>query len=186
MDTKLVRSVAKGLRYRSLQRLIGRTVEVENIDSIEEAVHLALGPDFPAESRLVGPELHFREGAIAKYGILDLRFTASAAMLTDEVSTGVPLLRQLNYLPDGQAENTCWIDHDPTCLEMLQEDICSGQTWLRLFLEGGRPGDEARVKDSDGHVSFRVPDSYLPRPFRIVDSCVTNAAGVWLWKHFYL
>jgi hypothetical protein len=25
-----------------------------------------------------------------------------------------------------------------------------------------------------------------PRAFRATDACVTNASGVWLWKHFFL
>jgi hypothetical protein len=130
--------------------------------------------------------LCFREGAVAKHGILDLRFTAPADMLAGDVLTGVPLLRELGFLPGGEAGPQTRVCDDPTCLEMLKEDLDEGRAWLLLFLEGGRRGDDARTDGADGHVSFRVPGGYLPRPFRVVDACVTNASGVWLWKHFYM
>src|SRR5579862_3092014 len=76
METGLVRSVARGLRYRPLAHLVGRIVEVADLDRIEDAVRTALGPDLPDGCRLAGPEPRFREGAVAKYGILDHRFTA--------------------------------------------------------------------------------------------------------------
>src|SRR5262249_61092073 len=102
-----------------------------------------------------------------------------ARLLTGQVLTGVPLRRELGYLPGGEAGPQGCVCDDPTCLELLQEDLDQGRTWLRLFLEGGRPGP-------DGHVSLRVPAGYLPRPFRVVDACVTNASGVWLWRPFDL
>jgi hypothetical protein len=70
----------------------------------------------------------------------------------------VPLLRELGYLPGGKAGPQNRVCDDPTCLEMLKDDLDEGRSWLLLFLEGGRP-------DRD---------------------CVTNASGVWLWKHFYM
>jgi hypothetical protein len=98
----------------------------------------------------------------------------------------LPLLRDVGFLAGGEAGPQTRACDDPTCLEMLQEELDQGRTWLLLFLEGGRPGNEARVKDLEGHVSLRVPAGYLPRPFRVVDACVANASSVWLWKHFYL
>jgi hypothetical protein len=186
MDTSLVHSVASGLRYRSLDHLVGRVVEIRDLDRIEDTVRLALATDLPDGCRLAGPEPHFRETAVAKYGILDLRFIVPGDMLVGNVLTGVPLLRELGYLPGREAGPQNRACDDPICLEMLQEDLDEGRTWLRLFLEGGRPGDEARIEGADGIVSFRVPEGYLPRPFKVIDACVANAAGVWLWKHFYL
>jgi hypothetical protein len=186
MDTGLVRSVARGLRYRPLARLGGRVVEVTDLDRIEDAVRTALGTDLPDGCGLAGPEPPFREGAVAKYGILDLRFTAPGDMLAGDALTGVPQLRQLGFLPGGEAGPLHRVCDDPTCLEILQEDLDEGRTWLLLFLEGGEPGDDSRVTGPDGRFSFRVPTGYLPRPFKVIDACVTNARSVWLWKHFYL
>ena len=81
MDTGLVRRVARGLRYRPLKHLIGRKVEVPDLDRIEDAVRAALGPDFPEGCRLAGPEKHYLEGALARYCVLDLSFTAPDHLL---------------------------------------------------------------------------------------------------------
>jgi hypothetical protein len=186
LDTDLVRDVARRLRYRPLGRLVGRIAEVRDLGQTEDAVRLALGPELPEGCRLAGPEPGFLLGAVAKYGVLDLHFTAPADLLSGDTSSGVTLLRELGYLPGGEAGPQNRVCDDPICLEMLQEDLDEGRTWLLLFLEGGRPGGDARVEGADGHVSFRMPEGYLPRPFRVIDACVTNAGGVWLWKHFYL
>lgn len=140
---------------------------------------MALGPELLSGCRLAEPEPRCREGAVAKYGILDLRFTAPADMLAGDVLTGVPLLRELGFLPGGEAGPQTRVCDNPTCLEMLNEDLDEGQTWLLLFLEGGRP-------DRDGRAPLLVPEGYLPRPFKVIDASVTNASGVWLRKHFYL
>jgi hypothetical protein len=179
MDTLLVRSVARQLRYRPLGRLVGRVVEVHDLDRIEDAVRLDLGPDLPRGCRLAGPEPRFREGAVAKYGILDLSFTAPADMLAGHVSSGVPLLRELGFLPGGETGPQARVWDDPTCLEMLDGYLAEDRTWLLVFLEGGRPDR------GSGDAPLRVPAGYLPRGFRVADACVTNAQGVWLWKHFY-
>src|SRR3954452_15746473 len=123
MDTELVRSVARGLRYRPLDHLVGRSVEIADLEAVEDAVRLALGPDLPDGCRLAGPEPRYREGAIAKYGILDLRFTAPGDLLPGDVRTVVPLLRELGYLPGGEAGPQNRVCDDPTCLEMLKEDL---------------------------------------------------------------
>src|SRR4051794_34273518 len=99
MDTELVRTIARGLRYRPLNHLIGQTVEIRDLAAVEDAVRVTLGPDLPEGCRLVGPELHYREGAVAKYGILDLKFAAPAGLLATDARSGVPLLRELGFLP---------------------------------------------------------------------------------------
>src|SRR5262249_12010446 len=147
------------------------------------AIRLALGPDLPKGCRLVGPEPRIREEAVAKYGILDLSFTAPGDMLAGKVSNGVPVLRELGYLPGSAEGPQSRVYDDQTGLEVLKEYLAEGRTWLRLFLEGGKPGNEL---EPDGAFSIRVPAGYLPRQFRVVDACVTNARCVWLWKHFYL
>src|SRR5262245_66160307 len=101
MDTELLRSVAGRLRYRSLDHLVGRLVEVSDLGRIEDAVGQALGPDLPDGCRLAGPEPHIREGAVARYGILDLRFKAPGDALAGGARAGVPLLRELGFLPGG-------------------------------------------------------------------------------------
>jgi hypothetical protein len=185
MDTQLIKSVARGLRYRSLDHLIGRAIEVHDLDQIEDAVRFGLGPDMPEDCRLAGPERHICEVAVAKYGILDLRFTAPGNLLTGEARTGVRLLRELGYLPKNQGPQQRVGDY-MMCLTMLQEHLTEGRTYFRLFLKGGRAGQDAAAEGPDDGVSLRVPAGYLPRAFHIVDACVTNAAAVWLWKHFYM
>jgi hypothetical protein len=187
METDLVRSIARGLRYRPLGHLVGRDIPVADLDRLEDAVRRALGPDFPAACRLAGPDPGDRASTVAKYGLLDLRFAAPAGLLGGEPQTGVPLLRALGYLPGSGAGSQHRVCDDPTCLELLRDDLDAGRTWLLLFLEGGPPGAGARADGADNLAAFRhVPAGYLPRPFRVRDACATNARGVWLWKHFYL
>jgi hypothetical protein len=186
VDTDLVRNVARGLRCRPLQRLIVRAVMVRDLAAVEDAVRSALGPDLPEGCRLLGPEPHYREGAVAKYGVLDLRFSAGEGLFGEDARTGVPLLRELGFLPGGGEGPSHRVCDDPLCLETLRDDISEGRTFLLMFLEGGRPGEGGRVAGPDGKASLRVPEGYLPHPFLVADACVTNASGVWLWKHFYL
>jgi hypothetical protein len=113
MDTDLVRSVARALRYRPLGHLVGRTVEVADTDHVEDA----LGPELPGGCLLAGPEPDLRYSAVARYGILDLRFTAPGELLAGVARGGVGLLRELGFLPGHR------VCDDPTC----------------LFLDGGSP-----------------------------------------------
>lgn len=149
-------------------------------------MRLSLGSELPEGCQLIGPSPQSREGTVAKYGLLDLRFSAPAELLVGDVRTGVPLLRELGFLPGGEAGPQHRVCDDPICLEMLQDDIEEGRAWLKLFLEGGKPGDEARIEEPLGHVSLRTPSAYCPRSFRVLDACVSNAASVWVWKPFYL
>jgi hypothetical protein len=173
----LVRTVARGLRYRTLDALIDLEVMVAALATVEDAVRQALRPHFPEHCFLDKP---VGEGAVAKYGLLDLLFNAPEHLLGNDFRSGIALLRDLGFLP-GRAEVRR--DEDLQlgleCLEMLQEDLALGRTYLRLFLESDRP-QGAPV------FPLGIPDGYLPRPFRVVDACVTNAHSVWLLKHFYL
>src|SRR5262245_32697642 len=123
MDTELVRSVAGQLRYRELGHLVGRAVEVRDLGDVEGEVRRALGPDLPEGCRLAGPEPGSLLLTVAKYGILDLRFAAPAEALGGEARAGVPLLRELGYLPGRGAGPQGRVCDDPVCLEMLREDL---------------------------------------------------------------
>ena len=186
MNTELVRSVGRGLRYRPLEHLVGRVIEIHDLDTVEEAVRTALREDFPEGCRLVGPEMDPRQVAVARNGILDLRFSAPADLLTGDAHTGLPLLRELGFLRGREVGPQQSVCDDPICLEMLQEDIGEGQVYLKLFLEGSRPGEVPPQGGPPEERQLRIPNGYLPRPFRIVDACIANARSVWLWKHFYL
>src|SRR5262245_60448525 len=104
MHTEVIRSVARGLRYRPLPHLIGRVIKIHDLATVESAVRRGLRPDLPEECHLLEPALHFREATVAKYGILDLTFSAPAALLEGDALTGIPLLRQLRFLPRRNGE----------------------------------------------------------------------------------
>src|SRR5262249_2165041 len=138
MNKALLRSVARGLRYRPLEQLIGRSVWIRDLADVETAIRSALRTDMPPDCRLIDSEPHFREGAIAKYGILDLTFSAPAGLLGENSQTGIPLLRDLGFLPRTKGDRTDNVCHDPICLEMLEENLGERQAYLLLFLrEGG-------------------------------------------------
>jgi hypothetical protein len=123
----LIRSVARGLRYRSLDDLIGREVIITHVTTVEDPVRRALGAALPSACSLIGPEVHYRQGAVAKYGLLDLQFAAPRHLLGDESRSGVSLLRELGYLPRRNEDRSCFSRRDdPTCLDQLQEDLSKG------------------------------------------------------------
>lgn len=104
MDTELIRGVARGLRYRPLDHLISRSIDIADLERIEDAVRLSLGSNLPDGSQLAGLEPDFLIGQVVKYGFLDLRFTGRTDMLVADARSGVPLLRELGYLSGGRRD----------------------------------------------------------------------------------
>ena len=180
----LIRRVARGLRYRSFDAMIGQTVLVSSIDAIVADIHTFV-QRFRPDCVYTGHSEGSLVGALAKYGILDFEFRAPDSLLLSEFSTGIPLLKELGFLndtgdlPDDNEESRLW------CLEELDQSIKEDGTLLKVFLE-----DVANRPVANETTFWRLINdpSQIPFPieFRVIDACVTNSGFAWIMKHFYL
>src|SRR5262245_33418722 len=67
-----VRALARELRFRTIEPIIGRRVRIESVGSIDSAVRTVV-PELPANARLLGDDDN-RSATLAQYGLLDLRY----------------------------------------------------------------------------------------------------------------
>jgi hypothetical protein len=188
MSTSLLKSVAGHLRYRELTSLLGRKVVIQALDTVESDIRSALSDTPVSDGALASPERKYIEGAMAKYGILDLTFVSPSYQLDEDFQDGLGMLKRFGFLPRGkQAEELAKFDDalggnstDPTCLRELDEDINQNEVVIRLFLEGRKIGSLGP------HILGKLPLDYLPQEFTIKDACMTNAGFIWFHKHFYM
>lgn len=175
------KKILRGLRYSSLPKLIGRKIEICSIETIESDIFAILGGDLPNDSLLISSENIRREGAIAKYGIIDAEFSISNRHLVNCPVIERNTFRELGFvlspedkeyvtknpLPNG--------DEDVGLLDFLAEDIEKNEAIIKLFLRCDRP-----------NLYLKLPKDFFPREFTIQDAYMTNSGYVWLNKHFYL
>jgi len=112
----LLLSVARNLRYRTLAAMIGEPLTISDRTKIADDA-AAFVTRFFDGCTFAGPEQGFLDGQIAKYGLLDLRFSAPHAMLESDAGAGVPLLRELGFI-DGDWQELAreWGDDPEYCL----------------------------------------------------------------------
>ncbi len=196
IDMELLKKVARGLKYRSIPHIIGQEIEIHSFDTIIDDIFKAQAHSLPAKYEQIS---RISPMAIAKYGILDLRFEVSPHYLGEGDERGIPLLKALGFIqpPDTNQEPEVSMESieeklDPHCLAELSEDIDKQQTLLKLFLtnesvlarydrERMSPRELKDVLDN-----LAIPDDYFPRTFVIQDACYTNSNFVWFLKHFYI
>ncbi len=166
--------------------MIGKTVVATDrtriVDDVSSFVaQFADGCDF------AGPEQHFLDGQIAKYGLLDLRFNAPSTMLASVPAGGVPLLRDLGFIDSDMQKLASELDGDAgCCIEELRDGIATNETHLMLFLESSNP-NVSDMSMMDRMARIRNPSIIdFPITFSVVDACVSNSSFVWMNKHFYL
>jgi hypothetical protein len=185
-QTALIKKISRELRYRTLNELIGTTIPINGLESVEQDVASRLDALFPENCRLIGPERKSMEGSTAKYGLLDLTYTAPSFLLESQYESGISLLKTLHFLigPEEAEEivrEMRELDEnfdDPTCLQNLNEDLEMKQTFLRLFLQTDH---KAQGREILGILS----PGFFPRVFTVKDACATNSDYVWFHKHFY-
>jgi hypothetical protein len=192
----LVRTVARGIRYRSLPELIGRRVAIHGIETVGTDIRESLGDLLPDECELISP---INLPAIAKYGILDLEFTVSESVLTSNCQSGIGLLKETGLVcarktppgTKGAGITSEPLTGDTGILEELAEDIAKGQTLCKLFLKAEparmMPDLEqmSRQARREFFTDLTLPADYFPREFAVIDACLTNTGFVWFVKHFY-
>src|SRR5690242_18169872 len=100
--TSLLKKVARELQYRPLPEFIGRAVTIHSLETIEADSRYALGELWPKECALIEKSVSLL--AIAKYGILDLRFWVSIDRLAIDSQSGIPLLKELAFVVSPERE----------------------------------------------------------------------------------
>ena len=184
-DTLLL-NVARNLRYRTLDRLIGETLTIADRLTIREETS-AFVTRFAEGCTFAGPEQNFLDGQIAKYGLLDLRFNAPQAKLDATSPAGVPILRELGFVDGGMDKLAEELGGDSGgCIEELSEGIAENKAHLLLYLESSEP-NVSELSMIDRMARVRDPATIdFPIAFTVIDACVSNSSFVWINKHFYL
>lgn len=181
----LLLNVARNLRYKTFTPMIGERIKISERTSISTEV-ASFVARFADGCSFDSPEQKYLDGQIAKYGLLDMQFTAPSTMLDADSKRGVPLLRELGFI-DENAENLIEeLDDDPAyCLEELRHGIAENKTYLLLFLKSSNQNvakmsirDQIACCDDQAKIIF-------PIVFTVVDACVTNSSFVWINKHFF-
>jgi O-acetyl-ADP-ribose deacetylase len=181
----IVRQVARRLRYQTLDELVGQIITLCTLQTTLADIQVVLDKSYPG-CVFAGPEEPNRIGALAKYGLLDLRYNAPASLAATEAHRGLSLLKDLG-LVWHPGEATWEIGNADTFgfVTDLLGDFDRNETLLLLFLEQ-RP-KRTLPPPAEWEMCFRDPSLMtFPKTMEIVDACITNSASVWLDKHFYL
>jgi hypothetical protein len=187
MKMALLKKILRGVRYSPLPKLIDQHVEVHSIETIEADLLTAFRNDLPPESRLISKERYYIEGALVKYGLMDVMFSVSSEYLDACPPITGKMLRDFGFAlsPEDRenlAQNSAEDFEEDTALwELLIEDLDKNQPIIKLFL--GSPNHDAmgglRNLLSGAKASF-------PKKLLVRDACLTNSSSIWFWKHFYL
>lgn len=183
-DISLLLNVARDLRYCTLMSMIGKSVKITDRKRIPIET-TAFADQFVDGCSFAGPENLY--GPIAKYGILDVRFTAPPALLNTVTETGLPLLCELGFIHNDAQQHIEELEGNlPYGIEELRDGIAAKETHLMLFL---RSSSLNMKNKSIVEIRARLRDPTLirfPIIFTVVDACATNASYVWVEKHFYM
>lgn len=172
--SRLLREVARQLRYQDLPHLVGKTIEFRSIETIGQDAWGGVSTYFSPDIKPKFQPSRFHEIALAKYGLLDLKFDVSVE-LDQAGQTGMALLEELGLIGREPTDDCGWD-------EILRDSFVADGALLKLLLRGPKPSESGL--EAVGAVG--LPDGYLPRPFELVDACLTNSDMAWFSKHFYL
>lgn len=92
----ILKEVPRRIRYRTLPYLIGRNIKISRLDTIATDILQTLENLLPDECEL---DSSINPRVIAKYGILDLRFTVPDTVLKTNHRSGISMLGELGFFP---------------------------------------------------------------------------------------
>lgn len=108
--------MAKRLRYRPLENVIGNTVILAGLDDLDAVLSAALSFHLPDGCRLDNYCGLCGRGWIplplVKYGVLDLTYEATARLLETDYMSGIPVLRQLGIVYDSPGSPGYTVDEE--------------------------------------------------------------------------
>lgn len=180
----LFKKIARQIRYRPLTELIGKTIQLDGLDQVEGVLLNVL----PAGCQLLVDVDHMT-ASLAKYGLLDLEFSAPAEALSIDSLSGIQVLRANplllpidpeDIIPEDIKDGEVQLAH---CLAQLERN----KTVAKLFLTSTYPTMTIEEKLRFYKLYHKqLPNDFFPRAFVIKDACITNLASIWFWKHLYL
>lgn len=149
-------------------------------------IQAVLDQSFPG-STFRGPEEPYRTGALAKYGLLDLRYNAPPDLAATEHHHGLSLLKELGFVehPGDFAWEALKADDMFGFVTDLLDEFDKNETILKVFLEERPKRPFPPPPEWERWVRERSSMPF-PKTMEIVDACITNAESVWLSKHFYM
>lgn len=185
-ENTLLLNIARNLRYKTFTPMLGKRVKISERTSITTEVAWFVA-QFADSCSFYGPEQKYLDGQIAKYGLLDMQFTARSTMLDADSKKGIPLLRELGFIDGNTQDLIEELGGDSaSCLEELRDGIVENKTYLMLFLESSNPNmAEMSMRDRMARV-YDPAKIRFPIVFTVADACVTNSSFVWMNKHFYI
>lgn len=175
----LLRRLDRSLVYTSLDQVVGKRARVASAESALDDVIAALAEHLPITVTTNGPDLRHLEGAIAKYGLLDLTYGIASTTLPID-RPGISLLRGVGLVEGSEPDPDGLFSADDFLNEMVLEAE-GPDLYLKLFLqtEIETPAEMMRFSGS-------LPAGFWPATFIVNDACLTNARSIWLMKHLYL
>jgi hypothetical protein len=200
---RLLRKVARELRYRPMPDLVGRVVTINSAETAPSAIEQMLVGSFPRRPRFIGPEEPWMTISLAKYCILDLTFAVDGIEWQPSDDQGTSVLKQFGFAchSDELSEDQRRLisqNNDSTCISELAEDIDEGHRLLRLFLEEVprrelldywkqlMKAGKGRLFEGGADEMKMLLADFFPHQMQLTDACLTNAEFIWFHKHSYL
>jgi hypothetical protein len=185
-------AAAKNSFYnRFHSRIAGFDSSPRGLSEVDGPTH-AVMEGFAPNAVYRGPEALYRNGALAKYGLLDLSYDVSPNMAAQNACPGLSMLKELGIVSHSDAWKELK-DADPMAFlpEYLLE-FDKHETILKLFLEEQPRRPFPSTKEGETLVAWLEQPNLIPFPIpfprtmEITDACITNSDSVWLNKHFYI
>ncbi len=180
----LLRRLCREVRYREVTELIGTILCLTNPKDAPYDIIEVITPHIKCTPRFHRPELHYRQGAVAKYGLLDLEYRLTPDELTTNYRCGISLLKELGLIAHNDRDELLDEDEKADAFEFFKmscEELDLQQVFFKLFLTTPKEW-EYTIQSNDEEISR----TYWPREFTIKDACVTNLPSVWFARHFYM
>lgn len=177
----VIKELVRGLRYRSVDQLVGITLELTSIEKAPDEV-CALIRRHGIE---VADVRDLSTGAFLKYGLLDFDFVEVVTDFVPERQR-VRFLKDMGFLPDKKdVDDSVFHDAGIGFLEEMVDEVRENKLLFKILLDsqGAYRGAQGAPRENWMNVD---PNKYFPCEFIVRDACLTNCSLIWLNKHFYL
>lgn len=186
--TTMIRSLCRGVKYRSLPELIGQQTVITSLDHLQSDAEMAFHHLGLPRSQLYQREDQMYLGQIHKHGLLDLVFEVQEPMELQKPENPLQFLKDMGLLISGKDLSEDKMEGDEFgVLEDLFLDLQEAHQYLKVMLREVNPPAPVGIDRAKQWISSnKNPSGTFPRLFEVTDACLTNLNGIWFSKHFYL